>query len=80
MQLPEGTRIGLDPTQTDYDTTKSLLAKLEQKKLVAVFSADNLVDRIWTDRPPRSKQPIMLHSLKFTGESNTRSSSSRLGW
>lgn len=69
LTLPQGSRIGFDPTQAEYTTTKALLAKLSANKLEARFLADNLVDRIWHDRPIRSSESIRIHPLKFAGRS-----------
>ncbi|KAJ6610408.1 hypothetical protein B0H10DRAFT_1953894 [Mycena sp. CBHHK59/15] len=34
-----------------------------------VCQLENLVDQVWTSKPPRSTDPVNVHPLKFTGKS-----------
>ncbi|GAA6006111.1 hypothetical protein JCM11491_002034 [Sporobolomyces phaffii] len=67
LQLAKGARVGIDPSLLDYGTGKSLKAKLEKNSISLVFPPENLVDMVWSSRPPRSAHPVQLHPLKFTG-------------
>ncbi|GAA5926131.1 uncharacterized protein JCM15063_000193 [Sporobolomyces koalae] len=68
LELPRDTRVGIDPSVLDYGTGKSLSDRLASKSIPLVFPPTaNLVDEIWTSRPPRSHAEIELHPLKFTG-------------
>lgn len=49
------------------ETGKSLSEATRQHNLDLVFPAENLVDRIWEDRPARTHEPIRVHPLEFTG-------------
>ncbi|XP_029657417.1 xaa-Pro aminopeptidase 1-like [Octopus sinensis] len=48
---------------------ESLSKKLDQKKMSLVPVEDNLVDRIWTDRPPTPKSRIFPLEIKYSGQS-----------
>lgn len=67
LQLPEGSKVGIDATMVDYATAKPLLAKFADKNLSLVFPTENLVDAIWTARPARTACKINLHPFKFSG-------------
>ncbi|GAA5912693.1 aminopeptidase P family protein [Sporobolomyces salmoneus] len=68
LDLPEQSRVGIDPSVLDYGTGKSLRSKLSQNSISLVFPSDNLVDSIWSSRRPRSASRIELHPLKFSGK------------
>jgi len=61
--LPDGGKVGFDP----WLHTKGEMDKLTNcgVELVAV---DNLVDRIWADRPARPSGKIMEYPVEFAGE------------
>ncbi|GAA6012283.1 hypothetical protein JCM10207_002787 [Rhodosporidiobolus poonsookiae] len=68
-ELEPGARVGVDPSLIDYSTAINLSQRLHKRGLALVFPPDeNLIDRIWADRPSRSCAPINLHPLKFAGE------------
>ncbi|GAA5868614.1 hypothetical protein JCM1840_005510 [Sporobolomyces johnsonii] len=69
LDLPKGTKIGIDPSLLDYATAKPLTKELADRGLSLEFPASNLVDKIWHDRPARSAAPIKRHPLKFAGKS-----------
>ncbi len=68
-QMPEGGRVGFDPW---LHTPKGISAIREAVngtgiELVAV---DNLVDRIWTDRPAPPASAMVAQPIEFAGESH----------
>ncbi|BGP42167.1 hypothetical protein JCM10449v2_006172 [Rhodotorula kratochvilovae] len=69
LGLPEGSRIGIDPTLLDYGAGKALSSAVQSRNLSLVFPSVNLVDAIWPSRPPRSAAPIRPHPLRFAGRS-----------
>ncbi|GJN92494.1 hypothetical protein Rhopal_005524-T1 [Rhodotorula paludigena] len=69
LDMPKGSKIGIDATQLDYGTGKALRNKANDAGLELVFPGENLVDKIWQDRPSRSHEPIKVHPLKFAGKS-----------
>ncbi|KZT70390.1 putative Xaa-Pro aminopeptidase P [Daedalea quercina L-15889] len=71
-KLPKCTRIGVDPTivtASDADTIQKNLDPLESR---LVSLKHNLVDLVWTDRPPRPANGIFPLDVKYAGESHVR--------
>lgn len=66
--LPKGTKVGLDPKLLTYSSAKSLLAQLSPRKVSLVLIEENLVDKVWTDQPPRANNPIVVHPIQFSGK------------
>ncbi|GHF44048.1 aminopeptidase P family protein [Seohaeicola zhoushanensis] len=65
-QLPKGGRVGFDPwLHTVAEVEKWAALEAEGIRMVR---SDNLVDRIWPDRPPRPMNPVKAHPLEFAGE------------
>ncbi|GAA5942402.1 hypothetical protein JCM1841_004287 [Sporobolomyces salmonicolor] len=69
LDLPKGTKIGIDPSLLDYAAAKPLTKDLADRGLSLEFPASNLVDKVWHDRPARSAATIKRHPLKFAGKS-----------
>ncbi|OUS38712.1 X-Pro aminopeptidase [Rhodobacterales bacterium 56_14_T64] len=67
-QLPNGGKVGFDPWLHAAGQITSLLASLQGSDIELV-QVDNLVDRIWADRPAAPLQPVTAHALEFAGES-----------
>lgn len=66
-QLPDGGRVGFDPwlhTVAEVETWTEKLHKVEMVR------SDNLVDRVWNDRPARPSAPAKSHPLEFAGEAS----------
>ena len=64
--LPKGGRVAFDPwLHTVAEVEK--WAPLEQAG-IRMVRCDNLVDRIWADRPARPMNPVKAHPLEFAGE------------
>ena len=69
-QAEGGKTVGVDPTlitSTDARKLSTTLAKQSQATLVGV--PENLVDQIWTDRPARPAEPVIVLSEKYAGKS-----------
>ncbi|KAF5269135.1 hypothetical protein FQR65_LT02435 [Abscondita terminalis] len=66
--LPPRSNVGADPKVMSYTVWQNLQQQLAAygHKLVAVN--DNLIDLIWTNRPPPSKNPIVPLELKYSGK------------
>ncbi|MGR3662458.1 MAG: aminopeptidase P family protein [Paracoccaceae bacterium] len=67
--LPEGGKVGFDP----WLHTKSEIEKLEKALTgsgVVLVPGDNLVDRIWTDRPAPPNAKIVDYPVEFAGVSS----------
>lgn len=68
-ELPEGSRIGVDPRllpARSFDDLAKLLAK-RGSRLVAVDR--NLIDADWPDAPPMPRSPLRPHPPEFAGRS-----------
>ncbi|WP_428548479.1 aminopeptidase P family protein [Profundibacter sp.] len=63
--LPDGGRVGFDP----WLHTKGEMEKLADCG-VELVAMDNLVDRIWADRPARPSGKIMDYPVEFAGETS----------
>lgn len=68
-RLPSGARVGFDPWLHSRDEIERLEAALEKAGVVLVPVA-NLVDDIWTDRPPAPQGPVRPHPIDHAGESH----------
>ena len=68
LTLPEGSRIGVDPSTLSISGFKALQDTCKERVQI-IPSSENLVDSIWHDRPPHPTAPLIPHPLHFTGES-----------
>jgi|Deesub1362B_J571_1020462.scaffolds.fasta_scaffold01572_3 Xaa-Pro aminopeptidase len=68
-ELPEGAVVGVDPRLLSVEEAKRLEDLLRDSGKGLRYLEENLVDRIWEDRPPLPLELIRIHPLKFTGES-----------
>jgi len=65
--LPKGAKVGFDPwlhTIRECDA----LAKRVSDAGITLVPSDNLVDRIWEDRPAMPTEPAFAHPLELAGE------------
>ncbi|OQV01901.1 hypothetical protein CLAIMM_07188 isoform 2 [Cladophialophora immunda] len=68
-QAEGGKTVGVDPTvitATDARKLSETLKKKSHATLVGV--SDNLVDKIWNDRPPRPAEKVIVLSDKYAGK------------
>jgi len=63
-----GARIGFDPWLHTRTQVRRLIEALAKRGAEAVAVADNLVDRIWIDRPAPPTGPLTAQPLAFAGE------------
>ena len=52
-----------------YAKATELNNQLTQKASKLVYPPQNLVDLAWKEKPLRSKEPVFVHSMEFTGKS-----------
>ncbi|KAK1167472.1 xaa-Pro aminopeptidase 2 [Acipenser oxyrinchus oxyrinchus] len=57
-EIPEGQQIGVDPFLFSIDTWNSYYHPLEQAKRTLISVPKNLVDEVWTERPPPPSEAI----------------------
>lgn len=65
--LPEGSRVGVDPLIIPTDYWKKMAKVLRGAGHHLVPVKENLVDKIWTDRPERPCKPLLTLGLGYTG-------------
>lgn len=66
--LVEGARIGLDPWLHTIGDVRSLRETVEKACMEIVALEENLVDRVWEDRPAPPLAPVRIHPLELAGE------------
>ena len=67
--LPDGARVGFDAWLHTVGEIEKIEAALEGSGIELV-AADNLVDRIWTDRPDPPAGDVRPHPIEFAGVSH----------
>ena len=69
-RLPEGGVLGFDGTVINSRLGKKL-EEIAEKKGGSVYTKEDLINGIWTDRPPLSAEPVWILDVKYAGESRT---------
>ncbi|KAG6820930.1 hypothetical protein H0H93_009704 [Arthromyces matolae] len=67
--LEPSTRIGIDPTLISASNADTILKDLEPKGSTLVPIEKNLIDAVWSDRPPRPHNPVIHLDEKYAGQS-----------
>ncbi|MCK4861758.1 MAG: aminopeptidase P family protein [Rhodobacteraceae bacterium] len=67
--LPQGGTIAYDPWLHSFDEIEKLETALVDHN-ITLRKTDNLIDRIWTDRPEPPKGKIHPHAMEFAGEAS----------
>ena len=65
--LPEGSNVGCDARLFSVSQVRRLEKRFGEKGL-ALKSGIDLIDGLWTDRPPLPNKPVFEHDLKYAGE------------
>ncbi|XP_063474035.1 xaa-Pro aminopeptidase 1 isoform X10 [Symphalangus syndactylus] len=65
--LPEGSRVGVDPLIIPTDYWKKMAKVLRSAGHHLIPVKENLVDKIWTDRPERPCKPLLTLGVDYTG-------------
>lgn len=68
--IPENGILGFDGRVISMNLGKQLADKLSKKGITFKTDAD-LIDKIWEDRPPLSKEPVFFLEEKYSGESTS---------
>ncbi|KIJ09614.1 hypothetical protein PAXINDRAFT_182123 [Paxillus involutus ATCC 200175] len=61
------TKIGIDARMVSHKKATQLISKLNTKGSKLIFPPQNFVDLSWKEKPLRSKDPIFIQSIDFTG-------------
>ena len=68
--LPEGSKVGVDPTTLSITGFKALLDACKPKGIDIVTHTTNLIDEVWaSQRPALPNNPIIVHGEPWAGES-----------
>lgn len=59
--------MGVDSHTISYEAARRMKEALEKGSLELGLMKANLVDQIWTERPPVHLKPVFLHPVKYSG-------------
>lgn len=68
-QLRHGDKLGYDPMLLTVSEAKRYANACAEVGAKFISVAENLIDAVWEDRPPRPTAPLFTHSVKFAGRS-----------
>ena len=68
QDLPNKTVIGIDPTLITAVDVDPIQSALKERDSQIVSLSKNLVDLVWTDRPPRPANKVFPLDTKYSGE------------
>src|SRR4029079_19300638 len=68
QNLPSGAKLGYDPWLHTTDGAERLQRACANAGAELVQAEPNPVDAIWRDRPQPPRGPVVLHDLRFAGE------------
>ncbi|KAI0338240.1 Creatinase/aminopeptidase [Trametopsis cervina] len=60
-------RVGIDARMLSYEKATRLNGLLQPKNAKLFYPPQNLVDLIWKEKPPRSREPVFVQPLKLAG-------------
>ena len=60
-------KIGIDARMISHEKAIELQTKLQAKKSKLSYPPQNFVDLIWNERPSRSKKPVYMQTIEYTG-------------
>lgn len=66
--LAANSKVGAFPNYVATETWQSYETQLATANIAMVGVSDDLVDRIWTTRPPAVNIQLMVHDISFAGE------------
>ncbi|MED6197168.1 actin patch protein [Stylosanthes scabra] len=67
--LPKDASVGVDPWCISVDTAQRWERAFAEKHQKLVQTTKNLVDEVWTKRPPEKINAVIVHPLEFAGRS-----------
>jgi len=62
-----GSKIGVDANLIVYSEWRRINREIKDKDISLIPYNDNLIDRIWTDRPAIPSNPVIPLNIKYTG-------------
>lgn len=67
-EVPARSKIGLDGENVSYSLYRDLIEKLDDRLFM---TEEDLIDKIWEDRPSLPSEKVFYHDIKYTG-TNTK--------
>ncbi|OBZ70561.1 putative Xaa-Pro aminopeptidase P [Grifola frondosa] len=67
LDRAKDSKIGIDARLISYEKASALNNKLRDRDSKLFYPPQNLVDLIWREKPPRSREPIFVQPLEFAG-------------
>jgi len=67
-KLPAKSCIGLNPFLFSASEADTIRFHVMVKGMTVKFVDEDLVDKLWKDKPPVSKTPVIVHDVKYSGE------------
>ncbi|KAK4477709.1 hypothetical protein RD792_016960 [Penstemon davidsonii] len=67
--LPNHAAVGVDPWCVSIYTAQRWERAFRKKEQKLIQTTGNLVDEVWTSRPPPEVNPVVVHPLEFSGRS-----------
>jgi Xaa-Pro aminopeptidase len=60
-------RIGIDARMISHEKATLINSKINSSGSKLIYPPQNLVDLVWKDKPPKSKAPLFIQPIEFTG-------------
>jgi Xaa-Pro aminopeptidase len=73
-------RIGIDARMLSHEKAATFNAQLTAKSSKLIYPPQNFVDLIWKDKPMRSREPIFVQPMEFTGKDASSKLSELRSW
>ncbi|KAJ3300513.1 hypothetical protein HK104_011019 [Borealophlyctis nickersoniae] len=67
--LPKQSKVGIDPKLLTVGAARLLKEALNKEDHTLVAIHENLVDKVWANRPPRPVNPVTVLPIKYAGRS-----------
>lgn len=65
--MKSGSRIGVDANLITYSEWRRINKEIKYKGINLVPLNNNLIDRMWSDRPATPSNPVKPLNIKFSG-------------
>lgn len=69
-RLPKGAKLAYDPWMHTQSAVEGMEKALAKQGIVLTPVDHNLVDAVWTERPPVPCEPVIVHGEEYAGESS----------
>ncbi|KAI6165981.1 Creatinase aminopeptidase [Pisolithus thermaeus] len=63
----KGTKVGIDARMISHEKATRLNTELNAKGSKLIFPPQNFIDLCWKDKPLRSREPVFIQSIEFSG-------------